>query len=52
VVQRDFRTVQGLKIPFAQETVVEGFPQTHKILVDKVVVNPKLDPSTFAKPTA
>jgi outer membrane lipoprotein-sorting protein len=52
VVQRDFRTVQGLKIPFSMETVVEGFPQTHKISVEKVVVNPKLDAATFAKPTA
>jgi outer membrane lipoprotein-sorting protein len=51
VYQRDFRSVQGLKIPFVLETVVEGYPQAHKIQVEKVVVNPKLDAATFAKPT-
>jgi hypothetical protein len=50
VVQRDFRTVQGLRIPFVLETVVDGFPQTHRIVVEKVAVNPKLDAATFAKP--
>src|SRR5205085_9981757 len=43
VYQRDFRSVQGLKIPFTLETVVDGYPQAHKIVVDKVAVNPKLD---------
>lgn len=52
VYQRDFRSVQGLKIPFVLETVVEGYPQAHKIQVEKVVVNPRLDAATFAKPTA
>jgi outer membrane lipoprotein-sorting protein len=50
VVQRDFRAVQGLIIPFVLETVVEGFPQTHRIVLEKVAVNPKLDATTFAKP--
>ena len=49
--QRDFRTVQGLKIPFVMETVVDGFPQTHKVVIDKVVVNGNLDDARFAKPT-
>lgn len=52
VYQRDFRSVQGLKMPFVLETVVDGFPQAHKIVVEKVVVNPKLPAATFAKPTA
>jgi len=52
VYQRDFRSVQGLKIPFVLETVVDGYPQTHRIVVDKVAVNPKLDATTFAKPRA
>jgi hypothetical protein len=52
VYQRDFRSVQGLLIPFVVETMVEGFPQTHKIVLDKVAVNPKLDAATFAKPKA
>jgi len=52
VYQRDFRSVQGLKIPFLLETIVDGYPQAHKIVLDKVAVNPKLDAATFAKPKA
>jgi len=52
VYQRDFRTVQGLKIPFVLETAVDGYAQTHKIHLEKVAVNPKLDAATFAKPKA
>jgi hypothetical protein len=52
VYQRDFRSVQGLKVPFVLETAVDGYPETHKILVQKVAVNPKLDPAAFAKPKA
>ena len=50
--QRDFRSVQGLKIPFLVETVVDGYPQPHKIVVEKVAVNPTLDAATFGKPKA
>jgi outer membrane lipoprotein-sorting protein len=52
VYQRDFRSVQGVMIPFVLETIVDGYPQTHKIVFDKVAVNPKLDAATFAKPKA
>ncbi len=52
VYQRDFRSVQGVKLPFVLETVVDGYPQTHKIFVEKVAVNPKLGAATFAKPKA
>jgi hypothetical protein len=52
VYQRDFRTVQGVKIPFVLETVVDGYPQSHRIQFEKVAVNPKLDAATFAKPKA
>lgn len=52
VLQRDFRPVQGVMIPFVLETVVEGYPETHKIVVDHVALNPKLDAATFAKPKA
>jgi hypothetical protein len=52
VYQRDFRAVQGVKIPFVLETVVDGYPQKHRILVEKVAVNPKLGGETFAKPKA
>ena len=52
VYQRDFRSVHGLMIPFVVETIVDGYPQTHKIVLDKVAVNPKLDAAAFAKPKA
>jgi outer membrane lipoprotein-sorting protein len=50
ILQRDFRAVQGLMIPFVLETAIDGFPQTHKIVIDKVAVNPKLDDALFNKP--
>ena len=52
VYQRDFRSVHGVMIPFVLETIVDGYPQTHKIVLDKVAVNPKLDAAAFAKPKA
>ena len=58
---RDYRAVNGLQIPFVMETKVlpvnrtaTGYRDTpvpvEKIALDKVVVNPKLDPSAFTKP--
>lgn len=52
VYQRDFRSVDGLMIPFVLETAVEGYPNTHKIVIEKVALNPKLDDSLFVKPHA
>jgi outer membrane lipoprotein-sorting protein len=49
VIQRDFRPVQGLKIPFVCETAVEGYPQTHALTLKTVVVNPTLDDARFTK---
>ena len=50
VYQRDFRSVQGLMIPFVLETSVDGYRVTHKVLIEKVTVNPKLDGDSFSKP--
>src|SRR3984893_5091814 len=47
---RDYRSVNGLLIPYVNETAVEGVRQTEKILVEKVVVNPKIEDSHFSKP--
>lgn len=52
IYQRDFRSVQGLMIPFVIETAVEGYQETHKMIIEKVAVNPKLDDALFAKPGA
>ena len=60
VYYRDYRTVDGLQIPFLMETRVLpvgsnalGLRDTpvppEKIIIDKVVVNPKVDEKLFAK---
>jgi hypothetical protein len=48
---RDYRTVDGLKMPYVIETVVQGVQRTEKIAIDKVLVNPALDAARFGKPT-
>lgn len=50
VYQRDFRPVQGLMIPFVLETAVDGYRETHKMIIEKAALNPKLDDALFAKP--
>jgi hypothetical protein len=52
VYQRDFRSVQGVMVPFLLETAVEGYSDTHKMILEKVALNPPLDDALFAKPTA
>ena len=60
---RDYRTVAGLQIPYVLETHVLPVGKTatglrdtpvpeEKIMVDKVVVNPQLADTLFAKPDA
>jgi hypothetical protein len=51
VYLRDYRTVNGLQIPHVLETTVQGVQRTEKIQIEKVVVNPPLDETRFAKPT-
>ncbi|HEX4584485.1 MAG TPA: outer membrane lipoprotein-sorting protein [Burkholderiaceae bacterium] len=52
VMQRDFRQVAGVMVPFVLETSVDGYPDTHKMLIENVAVNPKLDDARFTKPHA
>ena len=52
VYQRDFRSVQGVMIPFVMETAVEGYTETHKLQIEKAAINPKLDGALFSKPHA
>ena len=49
ITQRDFRSVQGVMLPFVMETAVDGYPGSHKIVIEKVALNPKLDDSRFTK---
>ncbi len=46
---REYRSVDGLMIPHVLESVVVGSRQTHKMTIEKVVVNPSLDDSRFTK---
>jgi hypothetical protein len=50
IYQRDFRPVQGLSVPFVLETAVDGYKDTHKMIIEKVGLNPQLDDALFAKP--
>jgi outer membrane lipoprotein-sorting protein len=52
VYQRDFRAVQGVQIPFTLETQIDGYPDSHKTLVEKAAVNPTLDNTAFSEPHA
>ena len=52
ITQRDFRSVQGLMIPFVLETTVDGYASKHKMSLEKVTLNPSLDDTLFAKPQA
>ena len=50
IYQRDFRPVQGLMIPFVLVTAVDGYRETHSMVIEKVTVNPKLEDALFTKP--
>jgi hypothetical protein len=50
ISQRDFRSVQGLMVPYLYETANEGNPRTHRMVVESVAVNRTLDDARFAKP--
>jgi hypothetical protein len=53
VYQRDFRKVDGgVMIPFVQETMVDGYSDKHKLVIEKAAVNPHLDDTLFARPHA
>jgi len=62
VYYRDYKTVNGLQIPFVLETRVlpvdknalglkDSSVPPEKIIISKVSVNPKLEDSAFSKPT-
>ena len=51
IYQRDFRSEKGVQIPHLLETAVEGYPDSHKMIIEKVAVNPALNDTLFAKPS-
>lgn len=50
IYQREFKTVQGLVLPQLLETAVDGYRDTHKMVIESLVINPKLDDALFKKP--
>lgn len=50
VYQRDFKSVQGLMVPFVIDTTIDGNPHAHKMVIESVAVNRALDDARFAKP--
>jgi hypothetical protein len=51
IYQRDFKSEKGVMIPHLLETAVEGYPDSHKMIVEKVAVNPALSDGLFVKPS-
>ena len=47
---RDYKSVQGVMVPHLFETAVEGNKETHRMVIESVVVNPKLEDTQFSKP--
>jgi hypothetical protein len=50
VYQRDFKPVQGLVMPYLCETAVDGYPQTHRMVIESISVNKALADGRFSKP--
>jgi outer membrane lipoprotein-sorting protein len=47
----DYRSVDGLMIPFESETRLEGVrASSHKLTIEKVEINPTIEDSAFSKP--
>lgn len=52
IYYRDYKNVDGLMMPYVLETTVPGVKQSHKMTIESVLVNPKLDDSLFTTPTS
>jgi len=47
---QDYRSVNGLMMPYLMVTAVDGVKDREKIAIEEIVSNPKLDDSKFAMP--
>jgi hypothetical protein len=47
---QDYRSVNGLMMPYLMITAVDGVKDREKIAIEEIVSNPKLDASKFAMP--
>lgn len=50
LIARDWRAVQGMKVPFVTEIVIPGLPAPVRMTVQKVEVNVPLEAARFARP--
>jgi len=50
VFYRDYKTVNGLTVPYTFETAVDGVKQTRKMSIQAITVNPPLTDQLFEKP--
>jgi len=50
IYYRDYKSVNGLMVPHVLETTVQGVKPSHKMTIENVAVNPKLEDSLFAMP--
>jgi outer membrane lipoprotein-sorting protein len=50
IYYRDYKSVNGLMVPYVLETTVQGVKPSHKMTIENVAVNPKLEDSLFAMP--
>jgi len=46
----DYRSINGVKLPFLMDTRTAGLPDHEKIVVEKATLNPKIDDALFGKP--
>ena len=49
-VLKDYRSVDGVQVPFLMETSMEGVRDTERIIIEKATVNPPLPAGRFSKP--
>lgn len=47
---RDYRSVNGLMVPYVLETTVQGVKPSHKMIIESARVNLKMEDSLFARP--
>jgi hypothetical protein len=47
---QDYRSVNGLMMPYLMVTAVDGVKDREKIAIEEIVSNPKFDDSKFAMP--
>jgi hypothetical protein len=50
IYYRDYKSVNGLMVPYVLESTAQGARQSHKMTIESVAINSKLEDSLFAKP--